>query len=125
MKTSTLRTAIRDLLYRGGSFVAPTQWWLQVYASDPGPGLNGAAPLFTNRIPIAGWQNNGDNACSNSSVITINNNTGSTITLAYFSIHDAQTGGRSLNYGRFIPTFVLNNNESFSIPPGSLTITFR
>ena len=125
MKTNALRTAMRNLLYRGVAYNPPTEWWLQVYSVDPGSALSNALPLLSNRVVISGWQDVGDNACSNGSLINITNNTGNLITLAYFSIHDAPTGGRTLHYGRFNPTFILNVNEEFSIPPGSITITFR
>ena len=115
---------MRDLLYKGGTYTAPTQWWMSVYSQNPGSSLSDATPLLSNRIAIAGWQNSGDYGCSNSNVVEIQNTTGNVITLSYFSIHDAQTGGRTLHYGRFNPTFILAVNEVLSISPGSITITF-
>jgi hypothetical protein len=125
MKTNALRTAMRNLLYQGVAYTPPTQWWMSVYSTDPGSGLSDAIPLLSNRVAITGWQNVGDYSCSNSNLVELTNNTGNIITLSFFSIHDAQTGGRTLHYGRFNPTFILGVNEVFSIPPGSITVVFR
>lgn len=121
-KTTQFRTILRNLIFNGGSFTAPTQWWLQVYAVNPGNDLS-VNPILPQRFQINGWQMEDTNVASNSQVITITNTTSNSVTIAYGSIHTEQTGGVSLYVGPFRPQFILAPNESFSIQPGRLKIT--
>lgn len=122
IKTNEFRTLFRNFLFNGGSLNAPTEWWLQVYSQNPGSDLS-VAPVLPTRFRINSWQMEGSNAASNNSPVTITNTTGSTITIAYASIHTHQTGGTALFYGPFRLQFILAPSETFTIQPGRLKIT--
>ena len=127
-----LEDALRQHLFRTGSFAKPAALWVSLHTADPtdagtGAEVSGGSYGRVQRDPgDANWTAGADGATANASDITYPAPTANWGTVTHAGIWDAASGGNLLVHGPLTTPRTINAGaEPPVFPAGALAITFQ
>jgi len=125
---------VANVLLRGTAYTTPGSVYLALFYTDPtdtGSGgteasYTGYARVSCGATPSAAFTAvDGTGMTQNSNVVTFAaNGSGSTVTVAYWGLFDAATGGNMLLHGALSTSKSLDPSDVPSFPVNALKITF-
>ena len=130
-----LRNALRDHVFRTGSFTKPSEIWISLHTGNPGrTGANEVSPTDTGYVRIqldpldANWSTaGGDGTVTNADPIEFASPSGGTNwgSITWSGLWDAVTGGNFLADAQLTQAKSVNQGDPGPIfPAGELDYTF-
>lgn len=123
-KSDYLESNIINHNFGGTAFAQPTEWWINVYSSDPTDVVdeNTTVPLAPARIEIDSWTIVANEASNTNNVQFAAVPATETWVVSHYVIWDAETTGNALYKGQFRITKTLEEADVLNIAPNQLKI---
>jgi hypothetical protein len=107
------------------AYTAPTTVYVSLYESDPGDDDSGTETSYTSyarqSITFAAASSR---VVDQNALVTFPANTGSTVTITHWGLHDAVSAGNLMAHGAFGVSKQVNNGNTPSIASSEIDVTF-
>jgi len=122
-KSNYLEQALLDHVINSATLSAITTLYVSVYETDPTDANTGTETSYTGYTrQLVAFSRTGSTV-DNDADINFPENTGSSVTVTHFGVHDAVTAGNLLYHGSLDESKQITNGDELKIKAGELDIS--